>query len=345
MDISVVIINFHTFDLVRNCIASIQNFTLGITYEIIVVDNSKSITEEEKFKELLPEINYINSNENLGFGRANNLGFSHANGRYILVLNSDTIFIENSLRYCMDFMQSTYAKEKKIGMVGCKLLNEDLTFQHSFFPFTNNNIWTYFKCSNPILYKFLCINRKYCEPKKTPIEVGDISGAYMFLERSILEKTKGFDPDFFMYCEDTEWCRDRIRKICRIYYLPSTSVIHLGGKSAPKRLMFIQNILSLSLMWYKKGIFNYISYIILSYLNVVTYAFTHLLVGKQQKKFSRQYLIAYLKTIHYHIFQIPNTTKTHQPLVYDPLKKLFFNENHLKGNEKKYLPQEPNHIA
>lgn len=324
MDISIVIVNFNTFDLVRACTATIHKYTFGLSYEIIVVDNSVNTAEEKKFKELLPEVTYLNPKENLGFGRANNLGFSQANGQYILALNSDTLFIENSLKYCLDFMQSTFAKEQCVGMIGCKLLNKDHSFQHSFFPFTKNTVWTYFKCSNPILYKLFRINSKYKEPEQRPREVGDISGAFMFFEKKILETTKGFDPDFFMYYEDTEWCRERIRQAYSIYYVPSTSVIHLGGKSAPKRLMFIQNILSLSLLWYKKGMFNYLSYLILSYLNVVTYALTYFMVGRQQKKVSLSYLNAYSKIFFYHFYQIPTAAKSNKPLVYAPLKKVFF---------------------
>lgn len=324
MEVSIVIVNYNTFDLVKACITSIKKFTKDISYEIIVVDNSADTTEEERFKELLPFISYINPNENLGFGRANNLGFTRARGKYILALNSDTLFIEDSLQYCLDFMKSAFAKEGNIGMIGCKLLNEDYSFQHSFFPFLNNSVWTYFKCSNPILYKLFRINNNYSEPKQFPIEVGDISGAFMFFEKKLLEKIKGFDPDFFMYCEDTEWCRERVRKAYKIYYLPSTSVIHLGGKSAPRKLMFIQNTLSLSLLWYKKGIFPYLSYLIISYINVATYACTYFLQKKEQKKTSLAYLNTYYQIFFYHFNQIPDAATHHKPLIFEQLKEILY---------------------
>lgn len=327
MDVSIIIVNFHTYNLVTACVESIYKHTSGISFEIIVVDNSTDTAEKAKFKSGLPNVKYINPKKNIGFGKANNLGFSKARGKFILALNSDTLFIENSLKDCLSYLQSSYAKEKNIKMIGVKLLNEDGTFQHSFFPFTSNHIWTYFKCSNPILYKLLRVNRKFKEPDNKPIEVGDISGAFMFFEKSLLKTAKGFDPHFFMYYEDTEWCRERIRKTSRIYYLPSTSVIHLGGKSAPKRLMFIQNILSLSLLWYKKGKLNYLSYILLTYLNVATYTLTYFLGGKKQKNISASYIVGYFKIFLHHFYQIPNTAKTNNLLIYKPLSNYLFNKS------------------
>lgn len=325
MDVSIVIVNFNTPEVTIDCLRSIVKLTIDLEYEIILVDNAPKKDCFNRFKNELSTIKYIKNISNVGFGVANNIGIEICEGKYILLLNSDTILIENSLKNCFDYME----KKPNVGLLGCKLLNKDLSFQGSFFPFTNNSIWTYLKGNNYLLYKILNVSKKYIEPNEL-LQVGDISGAFMFFRKSIIEKTQAFDPDFFIYCEESEWCRDRISKITKTMYFPHTKVVHLGGQSAPKEYMFIQSRLSLFLMFYKQGWFKYIAFIIFSYLNIVFNSLFYYTVNEDVRKDIRQNIKAMFEVLPYLFSNIP---KYHpkwggrkEPLIYDKARFVFFPE-------------------
>ena len=312
MDVSVIIINFNTFELTCNCISSVYENTRGITFEIILVDNFSKELPAEKFKERFPEITLIALKENAGFGKANNLGMLVAKGKYFLLLNSDTIVLKDSIPGCFNFMESNEAKSRGVGLLGCKLLNPDLSHQPSVFPYLENNLWIYFITTNPIAFKILGLLKKdrHANFNASNIqEVGDVSGAYMFIRKEVAKASGYFDTDFFMYCEDTEWCRERISKIARIFFYPAAAIIHLGGQSAPQDLMYIQSKLSLSLLWYKKGWLNYAGYILLSYLNVATCMLLYPFIKTRAKDSTRQYISAYYHISRYLFNEVPKYSR------------------------------------
>ena len=326
MDVSIVIVNFNTPEVTIDCLRSIVKLTIDLEYEIILVDNAPKKDCFNRFKNELSTIKYIKNISNVGFGVANNIGIEICEGKYILLLNSDTILIENSLKNCFDYME----KKPNVGLLGCKLLNKDLSFQGSFFPFTNNSIWTYLKGNNYFLFKILNIKKKYREPSEI-LKVGDISGAFMFFRGTTIEKTKAFDPDFFLYCEESEWCRDRVSKISNIVYYPFTKVIHIGGQSAPKDYMFIQSRLSLFLMYYKHGWFNYLLFILVSYFNILVNSLFYFVVNNDVRKEIIQNIKVMLELFPYIFIKIPKYPKQwgsrKEPLVYNKAKFIFFPEN------------------
>ncbi|QMU27569.1 glycosyltransferase family 2 protein [Adhaeribacter radiodurans] len=260
MDLSIIIVNFRTFNLTVSCINSIVANLTNLSYEIILIDNAPIEDYSGAFKKVLQNLIYIRSVENIGFGSANNLGIARATGKYILLINSDTLVFDDSLQKCYLAMEADDAEE--IGLLGCKLLNEDNSFQSSFYPFRKNTIFNYLITSNWLLNKIFRVNR-YFKETNTILEVGDVSGAFMLLRKKVIDKVGGFDPDFFLYCEETEWCRERIAKYFKIIYFPKAAIIHLGGKSAPREPMQIQAKLSRALLWYKKGNIDYILYFFL----------------------------------------------------------------------------------
>lgn len=311
MQLSIVIVNFKTDLLTQNCIDSIRKHTHGLDYEIIVIDNAAHEASDLPFANNAEEVRYIRNEENIGFGKANNIGMSLALGSYILLLNSDTLLTENCLLDCYNFMESEHAHKHNIAVLGCKLVNEDGSYQGSFYPFVNNTIWNYFISNNPLLYKIFNIQKKYEEPKQ-PVQVGDISGAFMFLRQSIIERVKGFDPDFFLYCEETEWCRLRIARHFEIWYYPLAQITHLGGKSAPKSLMYLQAQLSLALFWYKKSWLSYVLYIIYTWFNGLYYLLTYLFVSQNSKTQNSQYLKGLVKVFPYLFRDIPMYKRAYQ---------------------------------
>ena len=222
----------------------------------------------------------------------------HAAGEYFLLLNSDTIIFDDGIQRCVAFLDSPEAIKQNIGVLGCKLLNPDRSYQHSSFPYLKNNLWTYFTLVNPVALKIRRIfkqDRHQLFNRDQTQFVGDISGAFMLLRRDVATRSGYFDTDFFMYAEDTEWCRERLSRISRIIYYPHASIIHLGGQSAPQEKMYVQSKLSLSLLWYKKGTLNYAGYLLVTFITILTMVIILPVCSKESSRQIRQFISAYRK--------------------------------------------------
>lgn len=232
VDISIVIVNFNTKKLVLDCINSVKKYTTNINYEIIVVDNASTDGSVESLKKL-KDINLIISKENGGFSKGNNLGIKKAKGKYVLLLNSDTLFLENSIKKMFDLMET----RPEVGVSSCRLLNLDKTIQSNggYFP-TLFRVFTwatflddlpgadYFKAYHPHL--------NYYEKEQ---ELDWVTGAFFLIRKSVLEKSKSLNERFFMYVEELELCF-RVKKAgWKILYTPQTSIIHLGGASTTSK--------------------------------------------------------------------------------------------------------------
>lgn len=228
VQVSVIIVTYNTLEITRQCIDSLYGHTEGIGFEVIVVDNASSDGTRQAL-ENDSRIRYIYSSENLGFGRANNLGMQAANGKYLFLLNSDTILLNNALKILYDAAESYGGR---LGVMGTILLDRQERPAHSFGRFitTGNSL------SEPIVRAYGRLTGKKSEiynPEipESAIGVEYVSGADMFLPREIFELTGGFDPDFFMYSEDTEWQY----RIAQMGYdrviIPEPRIIHLEGAS------------------------------------------------------------------------------------------------------------------
>lgn len=236
-NVSIIIVNYNCFDLLDNCLASIYKFTTECSFEIIVVDNNSTEGKVEQVTSKYSDIMLIKNYKNIGFAAANNLGFRYAKGRYILILNNDTVFHENTLRILYDFGETLQHEV----FLGCKLLNEDGTHQISLVDF--DTITNSFG-ENFFLYKLFpfskLFNRFHSNYRKESdaFEVDVIKGAFIFCSSSAIEKLGGFDTTFFFFGEETDLCQ-RFKNIGgKNYYLPSTSVYHLGGAAADRNLWF-----------------------------------------------------------------------------------------------------------
>ncbi|PSR52063.1 hypothetical protein AHMF7605_00275 [Adhaeribacter arboris] len=327
MDLSIIIVNFRTFTITVNCIKSIIANLRYLKYEIILVDNAPIEDFSTAFKEVSPNLTYIKSLENIGFGRANNLGMTYATGRYILLINSDTLVFDDSLLKCYQAMEADTTK--KIGLLGCKLLNEDKSFQPSFYPFRKNTLFNHLITNNWLLSKIFGVNRLFQETNVI-MEVGDVSGAFMLLRKIVIDKVGGFDPDFFLYCEESEWCRERIAKYFKIIYFPMAAIIHLGGKSAPQGPMNVQAKLSQALLWYKKGWFNYMLYIVVTYLSMLVHISLLVFIKKSSKNIILADIKTSLKIFPYLFTDVIKYKKTwgnrKKPLIYEGAKAIFFDQ-------------------
>lgn len=227
MDISVVIVNYNTRKVTIDCIDSIFAQTSGVEFEVILVDNA-SIDGSKEWFEKDDRITYIYSEKNLGFGRANNLGYVYSKGKYIFCLNSDTILLNNALLLFFSKMESLPAE---VGCLGTLLLDRHRQVMHSYgqFPTLSSNIkWRLGKSCE---WK----DPKWMQAADTRFfEVGYVTGADLFIRRSVIEACGFFDPDFFLYFEETEmqWrFQDRGYKV---YVYANPQIVHLEGGSAPK---------------------------------------------------------------------------------------------------------------
>lgn len=237
MDISIIMVNYNTIELTKSAINSIAEKTIGLDYEIILVDNNSEDGSHEFFSNLgLKNLKYIQSGCNLGFGKANNLGYKESKGNYIFLLNTDTLLINNAIKILYDVIK----KDRKIGVVGGNLYDENINPTHSFLKESyslKTEIYTNFGFVFNRLKKIIRIflkdkqdNRVFNHTGKI-MKVGYISGADMLINRECIEKVGFFDPDFFMYFEETE-LTSRIKKIgYEVLSVPEAKIIHLQGKS------------------------------------------------------------------------------------------------------------------
>lgn len=252
MDVSVVLINYKTPDFTIQCIQSIIDFTTKIEYEIIVIDNDSKDDSQQKIKARFPNIIYIESNENVGFSRANNMGIKIARGNYVLILNNDTIFIEDILPSLVQIMET----KKNIAASCVQLYYEDKTKQLSGSNFVIggfNMLLTlpYMKELTSWMAGIMKVKKPHPSQATGIEEVDWISGAFMFVRTENIKKSGDFDEDFFLFSEEVEWCF-RLKKTGSIVICPELSIIHIGGKTMTSVLQ--ANETNYFPLWEKKGL-------------------------------------------------------------------------------------------
>lgn len=231
--LSVIIINYNTFELTCNCIKSIYEYTKRIPFEIILIDNSSTECAPQAFLTLFPDVKLICSKVNTGFAGGNNLGIQNSKGDIILLLNSDTELIEDSLSYCYEYINSV---NYPLALT-CKLIYPDHTIQHQCgrFPAILLNLVELFR-----IHKLLNKQKRarlllssYFNHEEM-IEPDWIWGTFFMFNRAILSQLKEqkLDDRFFMYCEDIKWCFDLKKLNIKIVYLPDTKIVHHVGSSS-----------------------------------------------------------------------------------------------------------------
>lgn len=230
MKLSIIIVNYKTADLVLDCLASIYLFET-FAVEIIVVDNNSSDNIEEIVRTTYPEIIFIQMGYNAGFARANNAAIKIAKGENILLLNSDTINIDNAINKCNALLQnSNYLA------VGVQLLNEDGSPQISGNFIMKGGLnyllpLPFVGIALKFVAGLLKVKKPSIEHTNKTIEVDWINGAFLMFKRNIIEKVGLLDEDFFLYAEEAEWC-SRIKKQGSLCIFGKLNVYHLQGESS-----------------------------------------------------------------------------------------------------------------
>ncbi len=234
IDVSIVIVNYNVKDFLAGCLKSIASASNNLSVETIVVDNNSSDGSIEYLEPLFSDVNFIQLDENIGFGRANNLGFDIARGKYILILNPDTILRSDTLDVMFDYME----QNTQCGIAGCKVLNPDGTFQVACrrgFPTPWASFCKLFGLQSlfPKSPIFAQYNQLYKSTDET-YSVDAVIGAFMFCRSDIIREIGGFDPEFFMYGEDLDLCRQAVLRGYSVDYVHTTSIIHFKGESTKR---------------------------------------------------------------------------------------------------------------
>ncbi len=276
MDVSVILVNYNTLHLTKECIDSIFEKTQGISFEIILVDNDSQDGSREQFSKD-KRIIFIESGGNIGFGRANNLGVKKATGKYIFFLNTDTLLVNNAIKCFFDYCEGH--SHDMLGGIGCLLQDKEGNTIHSFarFPTLTSNLRDFFVAP---IYKKLGKNYQrydttYDDINMDSFRVDYVTGADLFVSRELIDKCGAFDKDFFMYFEETEMQHRWTRNGYPSYIIKSPKIIHLEGGSVNKNheqfspRKFVMGINSAKLYMRKTHgtIYNF-AYRIVSLLNI-----------------------------------------------------------------------------
>lgn len=233
-EVSIIIVSYNTSSLLRECIESIREHTKGVKYEVIVVDNDSHDGSVEMLRNEFPEVIIIEAGENLGFGRANNLGMSNAKGRYFLLLNSDTILLNDAVSDFFLTAEGMAVHGRRLGTIGTILQGSDRKPCHSFGHFLTPE----FELKETLAKYFRWLKdpeNTSPKPVKDFREVDYVTGADMFLPRTVFETTGGFDPDFFMYCEEVDWQKRMADLGLDRLIIHGPEIIHLEGGSVGEK--------------------------------------------------------------------------------------------------------------
>jgi len=231
-DLSVVIVNWNTRDLLAQCLKSVYETASGVDFEIIVVDNASTDGSVEMVRERFPHVHIIANSENVGFVHANNQALACCRGRYVLLLNSDTQVLPGSLYKAVQFMD----EHPRAGMVGVRLLNPDGTFQASYTPFPT--LWREFLMLSGLgrwLVRQTFPSYGPQAERGAQHVKGYLEGAYLMARRQAVGEIGGLDEHIFMYAEDVDWCYRFHQAGWEVWYLPDAPIVHYGGQSTRKR--------------------------------------------------------------------------------------------------------------
>ena len=270
MTLSILIVNWRSKNYVRECLKSIRRTCATLEPQVVVVDGGSFDGCDEMLRNEFPEVEFVQSRENIGFGRCNNLGFEKVTGEIVLLLNPDTEVKEQSVALMVRHLLET----KGVGMVGARLLNSDGSLQTSCVQalptplnqmldseflrrlFPNSSLWG--------------ISALWLSE---PSEVEAITGACMLMRSETFRLIGGFDSQYFMYGEDMDLCARVQAAGLKVHYVPSAEIIHHGGGSSSggfsKRSVVLMRHSIYLFLSSRRGQFSAISYRALTALSAL----------------------------------------------------------------------------
>jgi len=230
MDVSIIIVAWNVKDLLRDCLKSVFEQTHGIEFEVIYVDNASQDGSVEMAAKEFPSVKIIKNSENKGFIKANNQAIEVAKGRYVLLLNSDTVVLDNAIAKTVKFADA----HPEAAVVGCRVLNRDRTLQRNCFMYPSF-VNTFLAAT--YLYKIFPKSRFFGRELMTwwafdePRNVEVVCGCYSMVRKKAIEEVGMMDPTYFVYGDDPDWCYRFSRAGWKVMFTPSTEIIHYGGQN------------------------------------------------------------------------------------------------------------------
>lgn len=238
IDLSIIIVNWNTRDLLAQCLASlfeqpttddgqpVLSVVGGRRWAVWVVDNASTDGSAQMVRERFPQVRLIENTENVGFARANNQAISQSAGRYVLLLNPDTEVQPGALEALVRFMDA----HTQAGAAGARLLNPDGTLQLSCYPAPTlpREFWRLFHLD--VLWPYACYPTAGWDPN-TPREVDVVQGACLILRREALDQVGLLDEDYFIYSEEVDLCHRLRQHGWKVCWVPQATVMHYGGQS------------------------------------------------------------------------------------------------------------------
>ena len=243
MEISIIINNYKTRGLLKQCLKGIYAFPPSCEFEVVIVDNNSGDGSVELVREMFPQVKLIASKENLGHHKGNNLGIKNSSGKYVLIMNSDIALFDDAIDKMHRFMES----HPEAALIGPRLKNPDGTIQnscmrfpHLFTPFYRRTFLSRFAFAQKELKSYLMEDFDH----RSTRTVDWILGACEMVRRSAIEQVGGMDEDLFLYFGDVAWCKMFWRARMPVYYLAEGEIIHYhkresAGSGAFSRVFWI----------------------------------------------------------------------------------------------------------
>ncbi|NKX43581.1 glycosyltransferase family 2 protein [Roseicyclus persicicus] len=227
MDLSVVIVNWNTEDLLRDCLRSVFAGLGPVQAEVIVVDNASSDGSVAMVRAEFPGVQLIETGRNLGFAGGNNVALRIATGRHVMLLNTDTLVHGDVLPRAVAWMDA----HPQVGVMGPRVLNADGTVQPSSSAFPS---LTHLAMQTLGLTRIRRLDRYRMTgwDRTTEARVEVISGAAMFVRRAAMDEVGLLDEAFFFYGEETDWCHRFARAGWELRFVPIPEITHFGGGAA-----------------------------------------------------------------------------------------------------------------
>ena len=266
MDISFVIVNWNTRDLLLQCLVSIYQTAADMDFEVWLVDNASTDGSVTAARRAYPDIHIIENTRNLGFAAANNLAFARMGGRYAVLINTDARLKADAIKNLFDFMEEVPDASMACG----QLLNEDGSKQNSIAPFP-----TLLSLISNETFLRLLFPQKYPSKRKhytAPITVDSCIGACIMVRKSAMDRVGFLDERYFFFMEETDWAYRMKLAGWKVYFVPRAEIFHAQGKSVGSgvsaRILFYRSRYQFFEKWHKK-----------TYSLVRLFAFSRLLVN------------------------------------------------------------------
>ena len=234
--LSIIIVNWNVSDLLRSCLQSIIDNQAKLPLEVIVVDSGSHDGSPEMLAREFPWVQLAARSDNVGFPKGNNLGLARANGRYLLLLNPDTVIIGNALQTMITYLE----RQPTVGALGPQLLNPDGSVQSSRRRFPRlltaffESTWLQGYAPNKLLHDYYVLD---VADDETAV-VDWVMGACLLIRREVYEQVGDLDEDYFMYSEELDWCKRIKQAGWDVVYLPKAQIVHHIGKSSEQAVTY-----------------------------------------------------------------------------------------------------------